>query len=128
MQALLRSGLIAAPPMRRGERTSLAAVFDAEKVLTVLRESSPELAAGLCEFLPIGAELDEVLRSSQLRQAADALTAALADTDNAMAVWASLGLRAEEAASQASRADPVGALLEALSVKAQADSATRAPP
>jgi hypothetical protein len=121
MASLLRSGLIGAATggARAGAPLSLADVLDAERVLPALA-AAPGAAARLAEHLPAGCGLEEALRSPQLRQAADALTAALADADNAMAVWASMGLRPEGAAAPAARADPVGAFLAALAAAASA--------
>jgi hypothetical protein len=130
MSSLLRSGIIGAGAgagggARAGPPLSLADALDAERVLPALA-AAPGAAARLAEHLPAGCGLEEALRSPQLRQAADALTAALADADNAMAVWASMGLRPEGAAAPAARADPVGAFLAALA--ASAAQAPGAPP
>ncbi len=109
MAGLLRRGLIRSTP------TSLSSVLDAERVLSLLRDDAA-LASSLLEHLPSSerspAGLEAALRSPQLRQAAGALTAALTDPSNAMAVYQSYNL--DPNGALAHRGDPVGALVDAL--------------
>ena len=109
MAGLLRRGFIRSTP------TSLSSVIDAERVLGVLRDDA-ELAASMLEHLPPSARspagLEAALRSPQLRQAAGALTVALTDPSNAMAIYQSFNLDPNTALAH--RGDPVGALVDAL--------------
>jgi hypothetical protein len=83
MAGLVRSGLL------RGAPTPLSAVLEPERVLGALRADAA-LAASLLEHLPetarTAAGLEAAVRSPQLRQAAGALTTALGDPANAMAI------------------------------------------
>ena len=109
--------------------TPLPYILDADTLLPLLREHG-DVAAALLPHLPPGqqdaASLAAILRSPQLRQAAMALTAALADgsgAGNLATICTNFGLRASDGHAELVANDPVAALIACVQAQAQRDAA-----
>jgi hypothetical protein len=92
---------------------SLTDVVTAEAVNESGILSNPRVVAELSQHLPEGQQLEENLRSPQMRQALGTLTEAL-QSDSYNSVLANFSIRPEAGSTQLAQGDSVGAFLTSL--------------
>lgn len=128
MQAAAAAGLRV--PAARPQLVPIPYILEADAVMAALR-AHPESVAALLPLLPPGqqteADLWDILRSPQLRQAGMTLTGALdGGAGNMNAVFANFGLRPQDGDAALVAGDPVGAMMAAIQARAERERAPAA--
>jgi hypothetical protein len=129
LQALSMGGIL--PMARSAPTTPLPFVLQADAIEAALRaDADGTMARNLLPHLPPGQQTEEhlrdILRSPQLHQAMQSLTAAL-DSEQAQAVISNLGLRSSDATTAMATGDAVAGLVAAVQADADRRRGTTTP-